>query len=200
MTFFLVAGLHIVLFYALMTGLTFKIIKVIPTSFQTRALQPAQEHVLPPLPPPQFTKSRIEVPPPYFPPAESTIEDGDIIAEPQRISQSWPVTPPSMPSHEVTRVPGGPGNGFPNTDDYYPSIAKRMEEQGVATVRVCVGADGRLTSDPTIAQSSGSPRLDDGALRLAKAGSGHYRAGTEDGKSVNSCYSFRVRFALRTSR
>lgn len=48
-----------------------------------------------------------------------------------------------MPPHEVIRVPGGPGSGFPNTDDYYPSIAKRMEEQGVTTVRVCVGATGR---------------------------------------------------------
>ena len=34
----------------------------------------------------------------------------------------------------------------------------------------------------------------------AVAGSGHYRAATEDGRAVNSCYSFRVRFALRTDR
>jgi TonB family protein len=100
----------------------------------------------------------------------------------------------------VIRVQGGPGSGFPNTDDYYPSIAKRLEEQGVTTVGVCVGADGRLTSVPTIAQTSGSSRLDDGALLLAKAGSGHYRAATEDGRPVNSCYSFRVRFALRAGR
>jgi TonB family protein len=100
----------------------------------------------------------------------------------------------------VIRVQGGPGIGFPNTDDYYPSIAKRMEEQGVTTVRVCVGVNGRLISDPTIAQTSGSLRLDDGALLLAKAGSGHYRAATEDGRAVNSCYSYRVRFALRAGR
>jgi TonB family protein len=82
-------------------------------------------------------------------------------------------------------------------DDYYPSAAKRLEEQGIATVGVCVDANGRLTSDPTTVQSSGSSRLDQGALQLAKAGSGHYRATTEDGRRVSSCYSFRVRFELR---
>jgi protein TonB len=199
-TFFLVAGLHIALFYGLMTGLAFRIIKVIPTSFQTRLLQAPQAHPMPPLPPPPLTKSRIEIPIPYFPPTEGPIENRDIVAETPDMLTSRPETPPAIPPHEVTRIQGGPGIGFPTTDDYYPSIAKRMEEQGVTTVRVCVGANGRLASDPTIAQTSGSPRLDDGALLLAKAGSGHYRASTEDGRAVNSCYSYRVRFALRTDR
>jgi protein TonB len=199
-TFFLVAGLHIALFYGLMTGLAFRIIKEIPISFQTPLLQPPQKRALPPLAPPQLTKSRIEIPPPYFPPTEDPIENEDIIAAPPNILTSRLETPPPTPPHEVIRMQGGPGSGFPNTDDYYPSIAKRMEEQGVTTVRVCVGTNGRLTSDPTIAQTSGSPRLDDGALLLAKAGSGHYRSATEDGRAVNSCYSYRVRFALRAGR
>jgi TonB family protein len=197
--FFLVAGLHMAMFYALMTGLTFNIIKVMPTTFQTRILEP-QRRPLPHLPPPPLTKSRIEIPPPYLPPTEGPIENGDIVAEPRSTLSSRPETPPGIPPHEVIRVQGGPGGGFPNTDDYYPSIAKRMEEQGVSTVRVCVDATGRLTAAPAMAQSSGSPRLDDGALLLAKAGSGHYRAATEDGRPVNSCYLFRVRFALRTDR
>jgi hypothetical protein len=45
--------------------------------------------------------------------------------------------------------------------------------------------------------ASGSARLDDAALKLARAGSGHYRATTEDGQPVNSCYPFGVRFQLR---
>lgn len=199
-TFFLVAGLHIALFYGLMTGFAFRIIKVMPISFQTRLVQPPQGRTLPPLPPPQLTKSIIEIPRPYFPPTESPIENGDIVGEPHSTLSSRAEAPPAIPPHEVIRVQGAPGSGFPNTDDYYPSIAKRMEEQGVSTVRVCVGVDGRLTSDPTIALTSGSPRLDDGALKLAKAGSGRYRAATEDGRAVNSCYSFRVRFALRAGR
>lgn len=138
-TLFLVIGLHIALFYALMTGLAFNIIK----------------------------------------------------------ASDPPQPPRSTPPHVVNRVQGGPGSGFPNLDDYYPSAAKRMEEQGIATVRVCVDSNGRLTADPTTVQTSGSARLDEGALQLAKAGSGHYRATTEDGRAVNSCYAFRIRFELR---
>jgi len=72
----------------------------------------------------------------------------------------------------VQRLPGGPGQGFPRTADYYPDAALRLGEQGSVSVQVCVAGNGRLTSDPAIAQSSGSARLDGGALALAKAGSG----------------------------
>jgi hypothetical protein len=65
--------LHIALFYGLMTGLAFRIIKEIPTSFQARLLQPPQAHPMPPLPPPPLTKSRIEIPIPYLPPTEGTL-------------------------------------------------------------------------------------------------------------------------------
>jgi len=64
-------------------------------------------------------------------------------------------------------------------------------------VQVCVDRAGRLTADPVIAQSSGSARLDEGARKLARAGSGHYRATTEEGRPVNDCYGFRIRFDLK---
>lgn len=98
----------------------------------------------------------------------------------------------------VERVPGGPGAGFPDTEDYYPPAARRLGETGAAAVRVCVDSRGRLTSDPAIVQSSGIARIDGGALRLARAGSGHYRPTTENGRPVSSCYAFRVRFRLQS--
>ena len=99
--------------------------------------------------------------------------------------------------HAIARVLGGPGVGFPNTDSYYPAGARRDGETGAVGVRVCVDEHGQLQGDPTIADSSGSARLDGGALALARAGSGHYRSSTEDGKPVSSCYAYRVRFQLR---
>jgi TonB family protein len=71
-----------------------------------------------------------------------------------------------------------------------------MAETGAATVHVCVDTRGRLTADPTLTRSSGSRRIDDGALNLAKAGSGHYRPSTEDGQPVSACYPYRIRFEL----
>ena len=92
---------------------------------------------------------------------------------------------------------GGPGIGFPSTDDFYPSISIYAGEKGVAKVQACVDGRGRLTAEPTLLQSTGSSRLDGAAVKLAKAGSGHYRATTEDGRPVNSCYPFLIRFDLR---
>jgi TonB family protein len=97
----------------------------------------------------------------------------------------------------VIRVEGGPGQGFPNTEDFYPASAIRLGQQATAAVLVCVNDRGALTSEPTLARSSGIGSIDAGALRLAKAGSGHYRATTEDGNPVSSCYTFHIRFALK---
>jgi len=196
-TFMLVVCFHIVLFYVLMNGLKFNISKMIESPLQPKFLEvPHPRELPPPLPPPQFTAPKIEAPIPEFPPTGDLNENEGVVTEPPATVPSIPQTPQAI-LHEVNRVLGGPGSGFPHPDDYYPSVAKFKEEQGVATVRVCVAANGRLTSDPTTVQTSGSPRLDEGALQLAKAGSGHYRATTEDGRPVNSCYSFRVRFELR---
>jgi hypothetical protein len=61
---------------------------------------------------------------------------------------------------------------------------------------VCIGASGKLTAAPTIAQSSGSTRLDDGALALVKAGASKIVPGTEDGKPVDACFDFRIKFQM----
>jgi TonB family protein len=106
-----------------------------------------------------------------------------------------PHTPSEPPA--VARVTGGPGSGFPIPDDFYPSVSIFKGETGSATVKVCVNSKGRLTSEPSIEESTGSVRLDGGAINLAKAGSGHYRPSTEDGRPVDSCYAFRVRFNLK---
>ena len=123
-------------------------------------------------------------------PTEQTVTTQITEAPPQR-----PVGPP-LP-RPVTRVLGGPGVGFPNTDDFYPEASRRLGEKGITTVGVCVDGVGRLTGRPTIEQSSGSARLDEGALKLASVGSGHYRPTIEDGRPVSACYPFRVRFQFR---
>jgi hypothetical protein len=60
-----------------------------------------------------------------------------------------------------------------------------------------VGSNGKLTEDPTVAKTSGNARLDEGAVKLAKAGSGHYQPGTEDGQPANTCNMFNIKFELR---
>jgi len=90
-----------------------------------------------------------------------------------------------------------PGPHFPVLDDYYPRESRRQHEEGSVIVRVCVDADGTLTGDPTLAQMSGVERLDQAALRVARAGSGRYQPATVDGKPVKSCTKFRIQFKLQ---
>ena len=186
----LIVCLHGVLIYFLAAGLVHKMVAVIPSLIQVGAMDEMPPHHPPPPPPqPTLAPTRLEVPEP-----DLTVDvppDGNTIRDP--VIQESPPSPPKV----LNRVPGGPGKGFPNTDDYYPSAARRLGEKGIASVRVCVDPNGLLTAEPMIAQSSGSARLDEGARKLAKAGSGHYRATTEAGRPVNSCYPFRIRFELR---
>jgi TonB family protein len=193
-TLFLVVSLHAVIFYGLVTTLSHTPVTVMP-DLQNRPVEDPHPHVLPPpLTGPQFKHVEIEAPKPEFNVPREPDPSGDVISGVQDPS---PALSPPSPPRVVKQVQGGPGEGFPNPDDYYPEQARFREEQGIATMRVCVDAKGRLTSDPATLQGTGSSRLDEGALKLARAGSGHYRATTEDGQPVNSCYSFRIRFHLK---
>jgi TonB family protein len=179
-TLFLIAGLHAALFYGLITTLSHTRASATPSNLQNSVVKPVPPETSPP---PQQQNIDVE---------SDTIEDTGKSPEPY----STP-PPPETPTHVVRQVAGGPGAGFPETSDFYPSLSIRLGEEGISTVRVCVDAKGRLSSDPTTLKGSGNARLDEGALKLARAGSGHYRATTEDGQPVTSCYPLGIRFQLR---
>jgi len=70
---------------------------------------------------------------------------------------------------------------------------------GSVVVQVCVDTKGYLTEEPTVVASSGQNQLDEGAIKLAKLGSGKYIPPTKDGKAVPGCIKFRIKFALKDS-
>ncbi|MDB6159098.1 MAG: energy transducer TonB [Gammaproteobacteria bacterium] len=196
LAFVLIVGVHGVLILVLANGLGHNFVKVIPTGMQIGWVPEVPKNQPPPLPPPPTFRPHVIDIPPTDDKVDLPPDDG------QTIQQVGPevtgaVPPPTTPPITVNRVLGGPGKTFPNTDDFYPFEAKRRGEKGVATVRTCVDDKGRLTAVPTLAETSGSASLDEGALKLAKAGSGHYRATTEDGRPVSSCYQFRIRFNFK---
>ena len=193
-TFVLIVALHGAVLYGLAMGLGQKFTKLVAVPFVTRVIDRPPSQVLPPVPRPKLSTTRIELPPQTFlPPIE---------ADPQQIIAATPHEPPreSRPPSTplaIDRVQGGPGPGFPSTADFYPAASIRLGERGIATVRACVDGKGRLLSEPTLLQSTGSARLDASAIKLAKAGTGRYRATTENGVPVSACYPFRIRFELR---
>jgi TonB family protein len=190
----LIACLHLALIYFLSIGVANRTAKAPPPPIVVLRAQNPNRTLPPPPPlPPKFAHPKIDTIEPDIPievPAETQGLQNVSVDRSQQPNTS--ATPP-----KVDRVIGGPGKGFPNTADYYPDASRRLGEKGVASVQVCVDAGGRLTSDPAITHSSGYSRLDAGALKLAKAGSGHYRPTIEDGRAVGSCFPFRIRFEFR---
>jgi periplasmic protein TonB len=189
-----IIGLHVFILYALATGLARRAIEVLAPPIQTQIVEEVKkEEAPPPPPPPQFERPPVEIPPPDVTINVPVEENTTAIRVTQTVTRAAPVAA-AAPTHS-TRL--GVGKNFPNSEDYYPEASKRLEEQGTVTVHVCVGPDGKLTEEPTIAKSSGSNRLDGGALKLAKAASGKYVAATEDGKGVVACATLPIKFQLR---
>jgi TonB family protein len=196
LAFLAIAGVHVLIIYAFMTGLAQHVVASIPPFM--RASMEQQTETQRPLPVPLLATFKLT----------PVIADA-VVAEPSKFdfgaetpapSVSRPVEPAgggqSAPARPMERIIGGPDKDFPNTDDYYPAASRRMAETGAATVQVCIDAHGRLSGEPVLMQSSGSRRIDEGVLNLARAGSGHYRPTREDGAPVNSCFPFRIRFRL----
>jgi periplasmic protein TonB len=183
--------LHIGIFWALATGLAQRAIEVLAPPIQTEIVQEETKKVdLPPPPPPEFQKPPVEVPPPDVVvdmPVEATTSTAITNTTTQHVAPPPPARPagPTTPAHPTK---------LPNTEDYYPSASQRLGEEGTSTVHVCVDASGKLSAAPTISQSSGKPRLDEGATNLAKAG--RYAAAVSDGKPEAGCVDFRVKFQL----
>lgn len=190
----LIVGLHVLVICVLATGIVVpKVFKVPPRIDVSFVPKPT-----PSMPParldPTFTHFPIPTPREPEVPAEQPVAAQDELT----LTETQPVRSADLQAPiAVKRVPGGPGAGFPNTEDFYPEASRRLGEKGITTINVCVDPTGRLIGMPTIDQSSGSARLDQGAVKLAKAGSGHYRATTEDGRPVSACYPFRIRFEFK---
>ena len=189
-----IAGLHLGIFYLYLAGFPRNIVVNTSDPFTGGVINQPRIHSIPTvLRPPTIAPTTVDnVPLPdttFRFPAAATAITVTPTAQPVAPVQAPPLKP-------FSRVMGGPGAGFPNTEDYYPPAARRLGETGTSVVSVCVDPRGGLTAAPTLVTSSGVGQIDEGALRLAKAGSGHYRPTTEDGRAVSSCYAFRVRFQL----
>jgi protein TonB len=187
--------LHILLAWGLVSGLARKVVEVVAAPLQTDIIEEMEkEDRPPPPPPPQMERPPVEVPPPEvsidIPMESSTTAISDVTDRPQPAAP-----PPPPPPSPVNRVaPKLDVKRSPATDDFYPPSARRAEIQGVTTVRACVGADGKTAGEPSVTKTAGNTSLDEAAVKWAKRA--RWSAGTEDGKPVEMCSQFNVRFKL----
>lgn len=187
---------HLLLLYGLVTGLARKVVEVVAPPLVTDLIEEVQQDEKPPPPPPP----QLERPPVQVPPPEVSIDIPIDTAQTTAISDvtdrpvAPPAPPPPAPPAAVRVAPKLDVRRSPPTDDFYPPSARRAEIEGVTTVRACVGADGRTAGDPTVTKTSGNDSLDEAAMRWAKRA--RWTPGTEDGKPIEMCSQFNVRFKL----
>lgn len=193
---FAIIALHVFLAWVLATGLASRAIEMVAPPIQTQIVQQTKQQLKPPPPPPpQLQRQQVEVPPPVvninIPQAAQT----HAITVVKKVVKAAP--PPPAPAH-VTPL-RAIARDFPSTDEYYPDASRRLGEQGTALVKLCIGAGGRLVGQPSIEKSSGSSRLDQAALRYAKATSGHFQPETRNGQPVTVCTALPIKFQLTDS-
>jgi protein TonB len=196
-----VAILHVLLGYALISGLAIKAVKVITGPLETVNIEeqapPPEE---PPPPPP-----KLEDIPPYVPPPDVQIETSapppptistqSAVPQPQPTvaPPAPPPAPPAPPAIAPTRAIPNPRNREVSPDDY-PSASARAGEEGTTGIRVVIGTDGRV-KDCQIVKSSGFPRLDERACQIATR-RWRFKPATENGQPVESQLAQNYRWVL----
>jgi len=105
-----------------------------------------------------------------------------------------PPAPPVVRQTVRTQLKLNPKSSQPNVDDYYPETSRRLEEEGLTKVKVCVGTNGRVKT-AEVDETSSFSRLDEAALKVAKLL--RFTPPTEDGKPLDdACGTVPIRFQL----
>ena len=204
-------ALHLLLGWALVSGLAQRMVEVIKSPLETKIIEEAKPPPPPPPenlpPPPKFAPP----PPSFVPPPEVNVNPPPTAAPTITTTQVAPppapvfITPPPVAAPPAppppARVAAKPFASnmqacAPSGDDY-PAAANRAEATGTTRIRLNVGADGKLTG-AEIVKSAGPSRehkmLD--RVTLAKLSECSFRAGTdENGRPVGA--SFEVEYVWK---
>lgn len=196
----LVVVLHLLLFWAINSGLAQSFVKKINRPVEAILLadtppdlvtpQPAPKLPPPPksLPPPKASVPVLDVPVPQAAPAAAAITA--ISAAPQAAAP--PAASASAGKADVART-AAVVNSANCEKPEYPSASRRMEEEGTVSLRFLIGVDGKVIQSE-IEKSSGYKRLDE----AARAGLSRcqFRPATVDGKPEQAWASMRYTWRL----
>jgi protein TonB len=195
----IVALIHVVVGYALVTGLAYSAAKQILKKVTTVDVKEEEKPKEPPPPPPKVVAPPpVVVPPPKVNVAVSApVIDVVPVAPPPPPPVLVPPAPAAPPPPRFTPKGAAPkGNpGHWATANDYPSRALREEREGTTGFRVTVGPDGRVT-DRQITSSSGSPDLDQTACEKIRQRARFTPATDGEGNPTSGTYSNRVRWVI----
>lgn len=137
-------------------------VSLLPAAIPSPALEPA-----PPVPPPPRPAPRERTPlavPAEAPAAATTAPtEFPVPAAPSTPVPSAPAAAPAPAAPPAPTPPRFDADYLDNPKPAYPSLARRLGEEGRVLLRVRVAADG-LPAEVALQAGSGSPRLDQAAL------------------------------------
>ncbi|MEO6248561.1 MAG: energy transducer TonB [Sphingomicrobium sp.] len=196
----IVALLHVVLGYALVSGLAYNVLKNATTDLKTFDVSepppPPEEKPPPPEktnapPPPQ-----VVAPPPMVrmqtvaPQIQTvSVAPPPVITPTARPAPPAPPAPPPPVKREGARAKGSLVGLFSSDD--YPNSALSANEQGTTAVHLTIGTDGRV-SGCDISQSSGSSALDSATCNILRRRARFSPAIDSNGQPTTDTYSQRI--------
>jgi periplasmic protein TonB len=196
----IVALIHLVLGYAIVTGLAYNVMKKAAEDLKTFDVEeeppPPEEEPPPPeempdVPPPPATPPpmvRFDMPPPPIQIQERVIE-----RPPPPMPPPAPPPPPA-PRQAEPKSLSGSLQGLIRSDDY-PQSAIENDEQGTTAVRLTVGPNGRV-SGCSVTSSSGSRALDNATCSILTRRARYSPAQDSNGNPVTATTSGRVTWRL----
>ncbi len=200
-----VALIHIVVIYALVTGLAYSAVKSVAEKLNVVDVEEEViEEVEPPPPPPDqpITPPPVVTPPPLVrtPPTSAptitTTNTPPPIFNPTPIVAPPPAppAPPPAPSKASGASPRGNPGSWATPNDY-PARALREERAGTTRFRVSIGPDGRVT-DCQITGSSGHADLDEATCKNVTRRARFKPALDAAGNAISDTYSNAVRWEI----
>lgn len=198
----IVVLLHVVVGYALVTGLAYEAYKKIKEVTTAVKIDPDKP---PPPPPPPPPKTDTPPPPPIVapPPAvQLNVAPPPIqtVATPPPAAPPPPVVvpaPPAPPPPRFTPKGASPKGRVADwaSDNDYPTRALQLGQEGVTGVRLAVGTDGRV-SECQVSKSSGSAELDKTTCDLIRRRARFNVATDGDGNPVAGSYATSIRWQI----
>ncbi|HWV15387.1 MAG TPA: energy transducer TonB [Cellvibrio sp.] len=169
---------------------------VIPPTIQgvivsVEPVEPPPEPVPPPPPPPeQKPLPKPKKPLPKAPPSERAVQE-EVAVEPtppapvEQKSEPQPQAPVVPPRADATQIN--------NPAPVYPTISKRLREEGTVILEILVTASGSV-AEMRLKQSSGYERLDEAAMRAVKQW--HFLPARRGNEAIDFWYELPIEFSL----
>jgi periplasmic protein TonB len=180
-------GLNLAFAVALNAGLVRTLVEKLPEVIKVDVVEEKIPDKAPPPPPPDMAVP----PPPFVPPPDFQIVS-DAPPPTNTITVQSKVAPPAV---KQLSSPASVGRPHACGQDYYPAISVRLGEQGTTTLAFHIGVDGSV-KDLAVAESSGSERLDEAAMKCASRW--RYKPATgEGGQPIEVGWKSRVVWDLK---